>query len=83
MGEGEGGGGRGWRISWRCQSERFRVLLWVKSLMRGLEHPASRRLPEKKRDKQERGEFNMLIFITQCSWVKHTEVQQMEVLRLR
>lgn len=43
-------GGRGWRsggrrISWRCQSERFLVLLWAKSLMRGSEHPAIRRSP--------------------------------------
>lgn len=43
-----GGGRWEWRgrkrISWRCQSERFQVLLWVKSLMRGSEHPASHRL---------------------------------------
>lgn len=36
-------------ISWRCQNERSRVLLWVKSLMRGSEHLASRRLPERQK----------------------------------
>ena len=74
--------GGGWRISWRCQSERFRVLLWVKSLMRGSEHPASHRSPERRRgerkQKEGEGESITFIFITESSWVKHSEVRRME-----
>lgn len=52
-----GGGSKGvteWRISWRCQSERFQVLLWAKLLTRGLVHPASHRLPESGEKNRER-----------------------------
>lgn len=73
----------GWRISWRCQSERFRVLLWVKSLMRGSEHPASHRSPERRgggegKQKEGEGESITFTFITESSWVKHSEVRRME-----
>lgn len=42
------------RISWRCRSERCRVLLWAKWLMRGWERPASRHLPDEKQRERKR-----------------------------